>query len=324
MNGGIYMKKYIKFMCMVTAITLLSSVISIFPANSLEKVDCTREVIATFNFDNIGKTSGDAVTDYYSQDAEPLKYLCFGSTNYCMSDSGKAFIMNRSKYNSKQPIFNWSEDTYVDKNGNDLGIQPAINDIELVANIEGYQNIELSYDLAVVTKDGTDSQMMINTYNNDYIQMPEYRMFTVQSSNQMKTYKFSFASSWIEDKTSRYNELIFRLSNYENYVINNITITGIKYDTSEGRKYIYGDADSNQVIDINDVTILQKYIAGMDHSYFKDFNDPYYYFCDIDKNYELDINDITCIQKYIAGINDDLGRIGNSVPINDYQSEFIS
>lgn len=310
------MKKHIRFICIVTAITILSSAISIFSANALEKVDSTREVIATFNFDNIGKTPGDKVTDYYSQDAEPLEYLGFGSTNYCMSDSGKAFIMNRSKYNSKQPIFNWSEDTYVDKNSNDLGIQPAINDIELVANIEGYQNIELSYDLAAVTKDGADSQMMINTYNNDYIQMPEYRKFKVQSSNQMKTYKFSFASSWIEDKTSRYNELIFRLSNYENYVINNITITGIKYNTSEGRKYIFGDADSNQVIDINDVTILQKYIAGMDQSYFNDFNSPYLYFCDIDKNHTLDVNDITYIQKHIAGF--DNGEIvRNPVPIND-------
>lgn len=309
------MKKHIRFICIVTAITILSSAISIFSANALEKVDSTREVIATFNFDNIGKTPGDKVTDYYSQDAEPLEYLGFGSTNYCMSDSGKAFIMNRSKYNSKQPIFNWSEDTYVDKNSNDLGIQPAINDIELVANIEGYQNIELSYDLAAVTKDGADSQMMINTYNNDYIQMPEYRKFKVQSSNQMKTYTFSFASSWIEDKTSRYNELIFRLSNYENYVINNITITGIKYNTSEGRKYIFGDADSNQVIDINDVTILQKYIAGMDQSYFNDFNSPYLYFCDIDKNHTLDVNDITYIQKHIAGF--DNGEIvGNPVPIN--------
>ena len=64
-----------------------------------------------------------------------------------------------------------------------------------------------------------------------------------------------------------------------------------------------GDVDFNGELNIKDVTLLQKKIAGLDKVYNNYLNgELYHYVIDMTLDYIINIKDATAIQKYIAGL----------------------
>ena len=64
-----------------------------------------------------------------------------------------------------------------------------------------------------------------------------------------------------------------------------------------------GDVDFNGELNIKDVTLLQKKIAGLDKVYNNYLNgELYHYVIDMNLDYIINIKDATAIQKYIAGL----------------------
>ena len=57
-----------------------------------------------------------------------------------------------------------------------------------------------------------------------------------------------------------------------------------------------GDVDGNGVTDIQDVTMVQKYLANLE-----ELSEDALKTADVDGNSVVDIKDVTAIQKYIAG-----------------------
>lgn len=64
---------------------------------------------------------------------------------------------------------------------------------------------------------------------------------------------------------------------------------------------LIGDVNLDEVVDINDVTEMQRYIAKL-----IEFDDNQITLADADKDGEIDIIDATAIQKYLAGIISEL------------------
>ncbi|MGN0499815.1 MAG: dockerin type I repeat-containing protein, partial [Ruminococcus sp.] len=86
-----------------------------------------------------------------------------------------------------------------------------------------------------------------------------------------------------------------------------IDLTNFDYATKTGAvatvtvtdvtpKSLVGDVDGNQVIDANDVTALQMYIAKYDMPYEVDFMRA-----DVDCDHKVNVLDVTALQKYVAG-----------------------
>lgn len=61
------------------------------------------------------------------------------------------------------------------------------------------------------------------------------------------------------------------------------------------KPYVYGDVDSNKIVDMNDVILIQKHIAKM-----VTFNGEAFICADVDGNNIIDLNDALYVQKHIA------------------------
>lgn len=70
---------------------------------------------------------------------------------------------------------------------------------------------------------------------------------------------------------------------------------------------ILGDTDGDGIVDINDSTLIQKYLAGK-----VTLTDVQIKKANVDNSSELDINDVTYIQKYLAGKSTNL-NIGSKI-----------
>ena len=89
--------------------------------------------------------------------------------------------------------------------------------------------------------------------------------------------------------------------------------------SAEQKKYIRGDADGDGYVEIYDVTLIQRVIAGIQ----PDPDGMITRRGDVNKN-GLDVNDAKNIQKYLAQFNNVLG-IGKTVTDGDeYELPFIS
>lgn len=69
--------------------------------------------------------------------------------------------------------------------------------------------------------------------------------------------------------------------------------------------YCFGDVDMNSVVNIQDATVLQQYLAGNET-----LSDDALALADVDNNRKVDIFDVTLIQFYVAGIVIDQSRAG--------------
>lgn len=205
----------------------------------------------------------------------------------------------------------WDDTPFVDENGNEAGLLPSADYFVLKADTKGYQNIEVSFDLGFYDEDYDKTACTIFMYSNNYTQMKEYYPREFSSSNKLNHYKISFKGEYIELENDTYNELYFQLDS-KKISINNIVVTGTKIDETNGRKYVYGDANEDEIVSIADCTLLQKYLAGIGDEYI--IGSPYCY-CKVNDDLELSISDITCIQKYLAGYTDGCGKTGNLKPL---------
>lgn len=303
------MKNSKRILSVLLVVAMLACVITVFPANAENSIDNNREVIAAFNFDNTGKISGEAVAENYIEAGEPKFIDGMDRTNYYTSTIGTAYLFQRS-------LLKWSDKSYFDADNNEIGILPENFMIEFSASIEGYQYTELSFDMGVNTDDGEEAELEIHCYNNDYSRIPEWTPFKVECSDRIKHYTFSFKSREIEDYRGLYNELIFMIYCKNAYfAINNIVLTGVKYDTENERSAVYGDADDDLAITINDATVLQKYEVGIGEEYFLTYHP--YRICDVNSDGRISILDVTCIQKYLAGYTDS-GRTGEDILYSYY------
>lgn len=70
---------------------------------------------------------------------------------------------------------------------------------------------------------------------------------------------------------------------------------------------IYGDADKNGTITIDDATLVQKYLANLEI-----MSDGDITICDVSGDGKLGVDDATLIQKYVAGM-DDYGSTGQKI-----------
>ncbi len=68
-----------------------------------------------------------------------------------------------------------------------------------------------------------------------------------------------------------------------------------------GGRY-YGDVNSDEIVDVNDVTGLQLYLANNDYDPILDILTGYEsVYCDINLDSYVDVNDVTTLQMYLAG-----------------------
>lgn len=81
--------------------------------------------------------------------------------------------------------------------------------------------------------------------------------------------------------------------------------------------YIRGDADSDGIVRILDVTVIQRVIAGLEN----DSKGAVKRSCDIDGN-GLDITDAVKIQRYLAEYNDPY-HIGKQFSYDEYELPFV-
>lgn len=78
--------------------------------------------------------------------------------------------------------------------------------------------------------------------------------------------------------------------------------------------YVYGDADLNGSVEIDDVTYIQRYLAS-----YCDFSSIEYVAADTNHDGYISIDDATAIQRYLAGFESDF--IGHKIPVNEIQSK---
>ncbi len=83
---------------------------------------------------------------------------------------------------------------------------------------------------------------------------------------------------------------------------------------SAAGSYIRGDADGDGVVTINDVTAIQRHIAGLEYLTYNQSKAANI------NNGALDISDATAIQMYLASYKN-THKIGEKV--NDYELPFI-
>lgn len=290
------MKKFKHIISVLMVVLLLISCISVSSAVAETGSESTREVIAAFNFENTGKTAG--------QDLD--EYLAPGESNTYLSTKGSATL--------KYDTFKWSDDVFFDSEGNEVGIAPMSNSgyLQLQASMRGYQNIEVSFDMGYCNEENDINEGYLLVYTDNARHMELYYPFKMNSSNTMENYKVSVKGPYIEDPDDIYNELYFRFT-YGQCVINNIEITGTRVNPEVGRQYIYGDADEDGEITINDSTRIQQEAAGLGEKYFvappKDYND-------VNGDGTISVLDSTCIQKYVAGYTEGCEKTGTIIKYN--------
>ena len=83
-------------------------------------------------------------------------------------------------------------------------------------------------------------------------------------------------------------------------------------------KYVRGDANGDGVVNINDVTELQRILA--DHE--TDSKGAVKRSCDFDGK-GLDISDVTKIQRYLAEFTPNTYQIGKTFSYDEYELPFI-
>lgn len=278
---------------MLSGILVLSGV----TVYAVDRDYSTRTELASFVFDNTGKTAGEKVTDYFSEDLP--KIIEHQSYDNCYENG----IASLYGYEG----LHWSDDIC-----GDVGIQPQTNNFKLFFDSSGWQNIELSFDMGVFSEKITSAKCDMYLYNNNYSQMIEWYSFGI-NSGEMKHYHMDFTCDYVEDIYKKYNEIYVSVGCPVPFVINNIKISGIK--SSDGsRAYYYGDADSDKKITITDATIIQKFAIGIGDDYLEGLH-PYYY-CDVNGDNRISILDVTCIQKYIANYNSETGKTGERVVLD--------
>ncbi len=99
------------------------------------------------------------------------------------------------------------------------------------------------------------------------------------------------------------DEVLHIIEAYERYPEK--MVPGLNAMTQE--KYasvgLRGDVDFNGELNIKDVTLLQKKIAGPEKDYNNYFNSEFHvYVVDMNRDYDINIKDATAIQKKIAGL----------------------
>ena len=100
----------------------------------------------------------------------------------------------------------------------------------------------------------------------------------------------------------------------------NVQAVETEKGSSSDITYLYGDAYNDNKITIEDATTIQMYLAG-----FQSFDEVSKHICDVDISGEVDINDVTLIQKFIVDLIDEFPSgeyytIGN----NDWRTSTIS
>ena len=100
----------------------------------------------------------------------------------------------------------------------------------------------------------------------------------------------------------------------------NVQAVETEKGSSSDITYLYGDANNDNKITIEDATTIQMYLAG-----FQSFDEVSKHICDVDISGEVDINDVTLIQKFIVDLIDEFPSgeyytIGN----NDWRTSTIS
>lgn len=100
----------------------------------------------------------------------------------------------------------------------------------------------------------------------------------------------------------------------------NVQAVETEKGSSSDITYLYGDAYNDNKITIEDATTIQMYLAG-----FQSFDEVSKHISDVDISGEVDINDVTLIQKFIVDLIDEFPSgeyytIGN----NDWRSSTIS
>ena len=100
----------------------------------------------------------------------------------------------------------------------------------------------------------------------------------------------------------------------------NVQAVETEKGSSSDITYLYGDANNDNKITIEDATTIQMYLAG-----FQSFDEVSKHISDVDISGEVDINDVTLIQKFIVDLIDEFPSgeyytIGN----NDWRTSTIS
>lgn len=100
----------------------------------------------------------------------------------------------------------------------------------------------------------------------------------------------------------------------------NVQAVETEKGSSSDITYLYGDADNDNKITIEDATTIQMYLAG-----FQSLDEVSKHISDVDMSGEVDINDVTLIQKFIADLIDEFPSgeyytIGNT----DWRTSTIS
>ena len=74
---------------------------------------------------------------------------------------------------------------------------------------------------------------------------------------------------------------------------------------------LLGDSDNNSKVDIRDVTLVQKYVAG-----FLTMDETQLVFADGDRNGDVDVRDATIVQKYVADLLPEMSSVGRPFVAN--------
>lgn len=118
-----------------------------------------------------------------------------------------------------------------------------------------------------------------------------YKENTYQDRVKVDFYKFTKDSGWVSE------------------IDDKATSSQVRYKSKTTDKYIIGDADSNNHIDIADATAIQTHIAGT-----KKLTDIQTKLADINSDNKLDIYDVTEIQCYLSGVSTN-NTIGTEVTL---------
>ena len=74
---------------------------------------------------------------------------------------------------------------------------------------------------------------------------------------------------------------------------------------------LLGDSDNNSKVDIRDVTLVQKYVAGL-----LTMDETQLVFADGDRNGDVDVRDATIVQKYVADLLPEMSSVGRPFVAN--------
>ena len=106
-----------------------------------------------------------------------------------------------------------------------------------------------------------------------------YKENTYQDRVKVDFYKFTKESGWVSEADA------------------NAASSSIRYKSASDVKYLIGDVNGNNKVDISDATMIQSYLAGI-----KELTPIQMKLADADCDSKIAINDATEIQRYLAGI----------------------